>query len=667
MTRLLRARFRATGSDDGIALVTVIAVTAVLALLVVSATAFTIGTQRKARVDQDWNGALAAAYAGIEEYQSRLANDPGYFVYGNPEAEFTVATGSVVRRPELTGGPDAANPAFGIGANGTWGVVPGSDGTASFRYEVDSSDYYTNGTLRLRSTGRAAGQTRTIVADLRQTGFIEFLYFTDYEISDPLISGANPASCVLYRYQGRSTANPPSGCGTINFITPDVINGPMHTNDAFQVSGSPTFNGWTTTSYNPVSGSRYFTSGAGSPSFPAMPGNQPAYMAQMGMPQTNSEIKKETRPDLPDEVPRPGCLYTGPTRIVFHANGTMTVRSPWTRVTSPVAGINNSGCGTPGSGAGRLGSAAGQTLPAPDNNIIFVQNVPASTTDANYWAPTAPGRPVCLTEDRSAATGRNADGNPIGYPEDGEYVANSQVYGCQNGDAFVEGTVNAKATVAAENFIYVTGDIQYADANRDILGLIGQNAVYVRNPEGQNATNVTTSEVVQTRTGRNLTQARSHVGNSSASGSSFSGNNWTCTRTGGSGNSSIYTCREFSYTTTLQFSGNNTILRATAHRDRRIDAALLSVAHTFMVQNYNRGGNRGTLTVNGAIAQKYRGPVGTGPGTGTVTTGYGKNYNYDERFRHVAPPKYLSPVTTSYGVTVWIEVRPVMAADGTYR
>ena len=45
----------------------------------------------------------------------------------------------------------------------------------------------------------------------------------------------------------------------------------------------------------------------------------------------------------------------------------------------------------------------------------------------------------------------------------------------------------------------------------------------------------------------------------------------------------------------------------------RIDAAIMSLLHSFMVDNYNCG-KAGTLTVNGAIVQKYRGPVGTGSG-----------------------------------------------------
>ena len=77
-----------------------------------------------------------------------------------------------------------------------------------------------------------------------------------------------------------------------------------------------------------------------------------------------------------------------------------------------------------------------------------------------------------------------------------------------------------------------------------------------------------------------------------------------------------------------------------------IDAAILTLGHSFIVDNYNQGchSNLGNLTVNGAIAQKYRGPVGTG--SSTPTTGYSKNYGYDDRL-HVLLPPYLFDIVTS--------------------
>ena len=73
-----------------------------------------------------------------------------------------------------------------------------------------------------------------------------------------------------------------------------------------------------------------------------------------------------------------------------------------------------------------------------------------------------------------------------------------------------------------------------------------------------------------------------------------------------------------------------------------IEAAILALQHSFIVDNYNCGGALSKLTVTGAIVQKYRGPVGTSSGTG-IATGYAKNYWYDDRFRFRSPPYFLVP------------------------
>ena len=69
-----------------------------------------------------------------------------------------------------------------------------------------------------------------------------------------------------------------------------------------------------------------------------------------------------------------------------------------------------------------------------------------------------------------------------------------------------------------------------------------------------------------------------------------------------------------------------------------IDAAILAINHSFIVDNYGCGSDLGTLTVNGAIAQKYRGAVGT-----TGGNGYVKNYNYDDRLKYIEPPSFIEP------------------------
>ena len=76
-----------------------------------------------------------------------------------------------------------------------------------------------------------------------------------------------------------------------------------------------------------------------------------------------------------------------------------------------------------------------------------------------------------------------------------------------------------------------------------------------------------------------------------------------------------------------------------------IEAAILSLAHSFIVDNHACGARLGTLRVFGAIAQKYRGPVGT-----TAPTGYIKDYEYDDRLRYRSPPFFLDPVAASWKV-----------------
>ncbi len=77
-----------------------------------------------------------------------------------------------------------------------------------------------------------------------------------------------------------------------------------------------------------------------------------------------------------------------------------------------------------------------------------------------------------------------------------------------------------------------------------------------------------------------------------------------------------------------------------------IDAAILALNHSFIVDNWNCGGSIGNLNVHGAIAQWFRGPVGQSNGTGGVSNGYAKNYNYDDRLANILPP-YLFDISNS--------------------
>jgi hypothetical protein len=67
------------------------------------------------------------------------------------------------------------------------------------------------------------------------------------------------------------------------------------------------------------------------------------------------------------------------------------------------------------------------------------------------------------------------------------------------------------------------------------------------------------------------------------------------------------------------------------------------------VDHYNCGAKLGTLTVNGAIAQKYRGTVATLSGN-SIVTGMTKDYNYDDRFKFRSPPFFMDPVAASWRI-----------------
>jgi hypothetical protein len=53
----------------------------------------------------------------------------------------------------------------------------------------------------------------------------------------------------------------------------------------------------------------------------------------------------------------------------------------------------------------------------------------------------------------------------------------------------------------------------------------------------------------------------------------------------------------------------------------------------------------GHLNIFGAIAQNFRGIVGT-----TGGTGYLKNYNYDERLASDEPPYFLAPLKAGWKI-----------------
>ena len=304
---------RRSDAEQGFALVTVLLALTALMALSAAAVAYGVGSQNLSRRDQNWNAALAAAEAGIDDFVFRLNENSNYFLFnaGNPPSDGNLAFSQYVQ-------------------------VPGGNTISTFRYTTDTSKIAVDGTILIAATGKVGTTKRTVQATLRRRTFIDYLYYTDYETLDPALytgplftgdSTYTPAqattNCTRYAYASPTRG---TGCTEINFITADNVNGPLHTNDSFLVCGAPHFNGNTSTSWNKASPPRYRTNSSCSGNNPifANPGDA-KYLPTLAMPPSNSAIKAETA------AGKGGCLFTGPTSITLNNDGTMTTTSPFSK------------------------------------------------------------------------------------------------------------------------------------------------------------------------------------------------------------------------------------------------------------------------------------------------------------------------------------------------
>lgn len=568
-----RAR-RLTVSEDGSVLIVTIAVTGILSLLVTVAFSVARHSMQVAQQAENSHGALAAAEAGLDDYIFRINSVDEYWRYDHVTTPPDANTAFVADALSVP----VDDPAWTPIAGGTVGLSDGREiDFGEYVYSVDTDDLESEGVVRVTATGRVVApgggaqqgvlyDQRSVTATIKQNSFLDYLYFTDFETLDPVAysTAADEAwaevNCSVHRWvserpdSGRPS-NRGAGCLEITWAIDDSVDGPFHTNDRWRISGSPTW-------YGDVSGSAIdldFYTGSGSPNFL---GGDPFYQAPLEMPPSNSALK--------DVATFDGCVYTGPTSIIMQSNGTLRIDSPYTRSANP-------GCGT-FSGSG---NDAPQTVALPGNGVIYVQAIPASTSDPNYTS----GCPF----------GDNGLGYPVSYSSGGRFYADDDEtdYSCRDGDAFVEGTLDGRLTVATENDVVITWHLLYQGTD-DMLGLIANDFVQIYHPVDRSQS--TSRENMQARPNHN---------------------------------------QEF--------------------RNPQINAAILSVSHSFLVQDWAYGDNGlGTIDLNGAIAQIYRGPVGTFSGS-TQVSGYDKDYDYDERLRYTNPPHFIDPVSASWRILQFAE------------
>ncbi|TPW71717.1 hypothetical protein [Schumannella sp. 10F1B-5-1] len=632
MRRLGRLRSQQEG---GWALVSVLGIGMLMLALVAVSLNVSSSSMKKTDTENNWTSAYAAAVAGLNDYKSRLTSAPNYVKYGNPNAEFSKTSKSSTGAMLLsmpTG--DMDNAAFDVDASGRWASVPGTTNSAKFRYEVNTKDYASGGIIHVRATGKVGSSVRSVIADLRKKGFYDFVYYTKYEVTDSRVTGSD-TRCS--RYPWDTPARPTNISCVVQFAASDDLQGDVFSEDQF-VSCGARFRGNVTSAapagWDPVvkASSSCSDSTYDKATNSSTGGTNPANGSSFPLPDSSSALAVEGTSDG-YTGDAPGCTYTGPTQITFNADGTMTVISPWTQKTRPssdgLTGTAPAECGAVSTTTNTvqnntLQSIGGATVTVPKDNVIWVQDVPTNKKDVNYPSVssdptqrksfTAAGATFACTRATSWNNGTylygwslTRGGTTVQYPADGENYAASpggaNSYTCNSGDVYISGTLKGHVTVGASRYAYITGDVKYA-------------------------------------------------ANSFIDGSDYN-------LLGVVGQSAIIVWNPMGVT---RCGWSYCINPVYAAQDREINAALLAVDGTIMVQNYDAFGPRGELKIVGSLAQKYRGTVATGGQS--ISTGYSKNYQYDPTLKYNAPPKYLAPASLSYGVSQIASVPAAFTSAG---
>ena len=452
--------------DAGMALLMVVASMLILSIIVTAALGYAVRDQSESRHDQDYTAALQAANAGVQDYISYV-NQHGQ-AYNTTPALYCA-------NPAMQGGDTSqlTSGSCAWGSTPAWVKVQDLSGTNPipeyYHYDINTSNSVQSGQVIVTASGRVNKVTRTVQATVTDGGSTDYTYFTDYESQDPQISGdlnntCRPLNGTTPRHwwemsgtQQNTAANDGTDGCNINFITGDLLTGPVHTNDDALMFGTPDFEGafstsdpacQTATQAQDYSNTCYRSNGSPTPTF-----NPPPSYVKDWLPPNNTNTLKATAQSL-------GCVYNGPTRIKFVSTGSMQV---WSRYTTSV----NAGCGT----VSALQSAAGATVPILANLLVFVQNAgPPAPNAACTVGSIGDGLPVAndawASNPKSFHTGLTAD----------QY--------CNEGNAFVQGSVNGRVTVAAENDVIITGDTTDAGGlnGDDILGLVALNYIEIYHP-----------------------------------------------------------------------------------------------------------------------------------------------------------------------------------------
>ncbi len=391
-TRRLRARGR-LAAQDGFTMLIALGVLLVTSLMVAAAFEAANGDIDLSHRDTIQKQAYYAALAGVQEFEYHLQANPDYWetcsspantVPQEPNEHYEIKLLPASTAPEGTKACSTASP---------------------FASMIQSSGAEAN-TFRIESIGTAGKAattsyaTRSVVATFHVIGFLNFIYFTQFEDGDPALYGGppGPKGCENYLPK-REALGVENECVTIVFANSDTVEGPMHTDDATDICGKAYFG---RKGHNPLDEVQinygvYSTCG----------GSEGVFYTSSGKPTIGPELlTPEGDTSLATYVKEGGDEFEGSTHIVLNGTeNTMTVTN-WKKETT--------------------------TYGWPENGLVYVHT---STNEKEPCDYTFTNNPV-ETDDKAE--------------EEKE---------AHCGDVYVSGTYSKPLTIAGEENLTINGNI----------------------------------------------------------------------------------------------------------------------------------------------------------------------------------------------------------------
>jgi Tfp pilus assembly protein PilX len=518
--RIIRAR---TLDEDGFTMIIALGVMLVTSLLLVAAFTVANGDVTASKRDTAQKQSYYASLAGVQAYEYKLQAEPDYWQScAEPAATVPEEGGERYEVKLLAASSQPAGTK--CSTSNPIGTMIETKGSLANTFRIESIGCAgVSGLTSCEGQSQQNVAVHKVVATFQVTGFLDFIYFTNFETEDPGLYNA-PAGCEGAYYKTWNKAG--LGCQSIKFTTGDSVEGPMHTNDAARVEGTPSFG---RKEHSPsdaieINGDTY-------PSKECPASGGPTYY-------TTTKCYTDKGPTLtPPEndtslgfYVEPENSYEGTTRLVLNGSANTILVSRYHE----------------------NGEEYKETINWPKNGLIYVKANEKLGCGYTFEAENS---------DTSAETQNQK--------------------GC--GNVYVEGTYSKSLTVAGEDDLIIDGSLYPTSVEGKlgseptgtaVLGLIASNYVRVYHPCVNN---------------KNV------------------------------------------------FPGSLT--------SPWIYAGILSTNHSFIVDNYGCGEPLGKLHDYGAIAQDYRGPVGTSGGEG-----YLKDYKYDDRLATDEPPYFLAPLKAGWRI-----------------